>query len=380
VRIRTLTAVGASAVLALGAAACGSNNDSTTSTSAASSTAATTAATTTAAAGAKGGTINAGGSTFAQPVYTAWGQTLKASNGLTLNFAGTGSGAGVSGVQDGTLDFGGSDAAMTDDEEKVAAKKGDVVHIPAFFGAVTASYNLPGVKTGLKLDGATLANIYLGKVKKWNDPQIASQNSGITLPSTAISVCHRSDSSGTTKAFLSYLGDYSKAWTNGPGVDKTVKWPTGTGAKGNDGVAACVKQTEGAIGYVEQAYALTNNFTYASLKNKAGNYVAPTLASVSAAGDSVKVPADLRFSIANAPGDQTYPDASATFIILYKDVCKAAGKSQATAEALKTFLDYGLGDGQTALKQLAYAPLPTSILTPAKAKVASLECNGAPIS
>ena len=377
-RIRTFTAIGASAVLAMGVAACGSDDNDTN--ESASTTAG--AATTTAASELPSftGSINAGGATFAKPVYDTWGATLRA-QGLNFNYAGTGSGAGIAGVTDGTLDFGGSDSATDDDELKAAEKKnGDVLNIPMFFGAVTASYNVEGVETGLKLDGETLADIYLGEVKTWNDPAIAALNDGVTLPDTKITVIHRSDESGTTKAFLSYLGAYSKKWEDGPGVDKSVKWPTGTGAKGNDGVAAAIKQTPGSIGYVEQAYALQNDFAYAALKNKAGNFVDPTLESVSAAGDSVEVPEDLRFAIFDAEGDQTYPDASATFVVIAKDLCKA-GKSETVAKDVKGFLSYGLSDaGQDEAKQLAYAPLPDAIRTKAQAAVDSLECNGAPIS
>ncbi|CAB4936037.1 unannotated protein [freshwater metagenome] len=374
-RTRTFAAFGASAVLALGVTACGSddNTDSTTAASGATSTASAEATP------SFSGSINAGGSTFAKPVYDTWGSKLKA-QGLSFNYAGTGSGAGIAGVTDGTLDFGGSDSATDDDELKAAEKKnGTVLNIPMFFGAVTASYNVEGVETGLKLDGETLANIFLGDVTTWNDKQIADQNPGVDLPSSKITVVHRSDESGTTKAFLSYLGAYSKKWEDGPGVDKSVKWPTGTGAKGNDGVAAAIKQTPNSIGYVEQAYALNNNFTYAALKNAAGNYVDPTLESVSAAGDSAEVPEDLRFSIGNAPGDQTYPDASATFVVVAKDLCKA-GKTEAVAKDIKGFLTYGLNAGQEEAKKLAYAPLPESVKTKALAAVDSLECNGAPIA
>src|SRR5690348_13507434 len=191
---------------------------------------------------------------------------------------------------------------MTDEEEAAAKKKGDPVHIPTVLGAVTVSYNLPGVKTGLKLDGATVADIFLGNIKNWNDQKIASQNPGVKLPGSAISICHRSDESGTTKNFTAFLADYSDAWKNGPGVDKSVKWPAGTGAKGNDGVAACIKQNQNSIGYVEQAYALANNFTFASVKNKAGKYIAPTLAATSAAGVGLTIPDDLRISTIDAPG------------------------------------------------------------------------------
>lgn len=377
-RIRTFTAIGASAVLAMGVAACGSDDKDTN--DSAGNSAAATATTTASDAPTFTGSINAGGATFAKPVYDMWGSKLR-EHGLNFNYAGTGSGAGIAGVTDGTLDFGGSDSATDDDELAAAEKKnGTVLNIPMFFGAVTASYNVEGVETGLKLDGETLADIFLGKVKTWNDPAIAELNPDVQLPAEKITVVHRSDESGTTKAFLSYLGAYSKQWKDGPGVDKSVKWPTGTGAKGNDGVAAAIKQTPGAIGYVEQAYALQNDFSYAALKNRAGNFVDPTLESVSAAGEGVEVPKDLRFNIFDAAGDATYPDASATFVVIAKDLCKA-GKSETVAKDVKGFLTYGLGDaGQEEAKKLAYAPLPESIRTQAQAAVDSLECNGAPIS
>jgi phosphate transport system substrate-binding protein len=377
VRIRTFTAIGASAVLAMGVAACGSDDNDT---SESASTAAG-AATTTAASEMPSftGSISAGGSTFAKPVYDTWGATLR-EQGLNFNYAGTGSGAGIAGVTDGTLDFGGSDSA-TDDEEMAAAEKknGTILNIPMFFGAVTAAYNVEGVETGLKLDGKTLADIFLGEVTTWNDPAIAEQNDGVTLPDQKITVVHRSDESGTTKAFLSYLAAYSPEWEKGPGVDKSVKWPTGTGAKGNDGVAAAIKQTAGSIGYVEQAYALQNDFAYAALKNKAGAYVDPTLESVSAAGEGAEVPEDLRFNIFDAEGEQSYPDASATFVVVAQDLCKA-GKSETVAKDVKSFLSYGLNAGQAEAQQLAYAPLPESVRTKAQAAVDSLQCNGAPIS
>jgi phosphate transport system substrate-binding protein len=247
------------------------------------------------------------------------------------------------------------------------------------FGAVTVSYNVQGVDKGLKLDGATVADIFLGKITKWDDPAIAKENSGAKLPSSDITVCHRSDESGTTKLFTTFLAAYSPEWKNGPGVDKTVKWPTGTGAKGNDGVAACVKQNDGAVGYVEQAYALANSFTFADLKNKAGNFVAPTLESTSAAGDGLTVPDDLRFSAIDAPGDQAYPIASGTFLLVYQDMCKA-GLSEEKAKLVKGFLDYALSDGQGVAKELQYAALPEAIHTAAQKKVDGLTCNGSPIA
>jgi phosphate transport system substrate-binding protein len=358
--MRKFLALAVCGVLGLGVAACGSDDKSSASDS---------------KAPGSGGSINGAGATFPQPVYDEWAARFKDKNGTAVNYQGIGSGGGVAQFTAGTVDFGATDSAMTDDELKAASKKGDPVHVPSVFGAVTVSYKVAGVDKGLKLDGPTTADIFLGKVKKWNDPAIAKQNSGVKLPGQDITVCHRSDESGTTKLFTTFLAAYSAAWKNGPGVDKTVKWPTGTGAKGNDGVAACVKQNEGAIGYVEQAFALQNNFATADVKNKSGKYVAPSLPSTSAAGDGLKVPADLRFSAIDAPGPTAYPIASATFLLVYKDQCKA-GKTQAAAQRVKNWLDYALGDGQSVAKELQYAPLPAAIHTAAQAKVKGLQCNG----
>jgi phosphate transport system substrate-binding protein len=333
----------------------------------------------TASGGSSGGsaTISGAGSTFAAPIYEQWGSTLK-SQGVTVNYNAVGSGAGIAQLQSGTVDFAGSDPAEKPSE--VSAGKGPVAMFPVAFGGITVSYNLPGVKTGLKLDGPTLADIYLGKVKKWNDPEIAKLNPGLSLPSTAITVVHRSDASGTTKGFATYLSDYSPAWTAAAGKpDKTVKWPTGTGASGNSGVAAAIKQTSGSIGYVEQAYALQNNFTFAAMKNSGGQFVAPSLTAASAAADGITVPPDLSISTINSPNKAAYPITSQTFVIVYKDMCKA-GVSKSTAAGVKKFITYALGDGQSVAKQLDYAPLPPSLLDKAKAQMNKLTCNGSPLS
>src|SRR4051794_9211417 len=323
-------------------------------------------------------TLNGSGLTFAAPIYQQLGSELK-SRGLTINYQSVGSGQGVSDFTNKSTVFAGSDPAMKDEEVAAAKKDGEPVHIPAAFGAITVSYNLDGVKTGLKLDGKTTADIFLGKVKKWNDPEIANQNPGVSLPSSNITVVHRSDESGTTKGFTEFLAAYSPEWEKSVGVDKTVKWPTGTGAKGNDGVAAAIKQTPGAVGYVEQAYALQNNFTFASVKNKSGKYVDPTLQSVTASGDGVDVPQDLRFTITNSANRSAYPISSQTFIVVYKDPCKA-GASKDQAKGLVNFLDYVLGPGQDTIKKLSYAPLPSAVDTQAKDAVKGLTCNGSPIS
>jgi phosphate transport system substrate-binding protein len=366
VRTSTLLAMGCAAALALGVAACGS--DDTTPNSGGTSSGSSAAA-------KPGGTINGAGATFPQPIYTEWAARFKEDTGTTVNYQGIGSGGGIAQFTAGTVDFGATDSAMKDDELKAAGKKGDPVHIPTVLGAVTIAYNVDGVEQGLKLDGATAADVFLGKVKKWNDPAIARQNSGVSLPDTEITVCHRSDESGTTGNFTSFLAQESPAWETGPGADKSVKWPTGTGAKGNDGVAGCVKQTQGAVGYVEQAYALQNKFTTAAVKNKAGNYVEPTLQATSAAGQGASPPADLRFSTINASGDQTYPISAVTFVLVYQDMCKAGMKPD-QAKLVKGWLGFTLIQGQQIAPQLEYAPLPGAVKSKAQAKVDGLQCNG----
>jgi len=361
---RFIAVLAGCAALAFGVTACGSKDKSSSSNSSGSA--------------QKGGTLNGAGATFPAPIYTEWAARFKEQQGTTVNYQAVGSGAGIAQFTAGTVDFGATDAAMKDEEIAAAKAKGDPVHIPTVLGAVTASYNVTGVEKGLKLDGATIADIYLGKIKKWNDAKIAANNDGVKLPSTDIVVCHRSDESGTTKNFTQFLADYSKAWESGPGVDKSVKWPTGTGAKGNDGVAGCVKQTDGAIGYVEQAFALQNNFNTAAVKNKAGNFVEPSLPATSAAGEGAKVPEDLRFSTINAEGDQTYPITAITFLLVYQDSCKA-GVAPKTAGLLVDLLNYDLGDGQAIAKDLQYAALPDPIKTKAQAKVDGLLCNGKPL-
>jgi phosphate transport system substrate-binding protein len=360
-------AAATAAALALTVSACGSSDDNSSASTGSGSSATTAPA-----------SLTGSGSTFAAPIYQQIGSELKG-KGLTINYQPTGSGQGISDLTNKSVDFAGSDPPMTDEEIAAAKKNGDPVHIPTAFGAITVSYNLQGVKTGLKLDGATIADIYLGKVKKWNDPAIAKQNSGVSLPSSDITVVHRSDESGTTKGFTGFLQGYSPEWKSKVGSDKTVKWPTGTGAKGNDGVAAAVKQTPGSIGYVEQAYALQNNFTFASVKNKSGKYIEPTLESVTASGDGVDIPADLRFTITDSPNPTAYPISSQTFIVVYKDPCKAGG-NKTKAAGLASFLNYVLGTGQDTIKKLSYAPLPAAVDAKAKTAVQGLTCNGSPIS
>jgi phosphate transport system substrate-binding protein len=353
-------------VLALALGACGSSSSSSTSS--------------TTNASSVSGTISGAGSTFAAPVYEQWGSQQ---SGLTVNYQAVGSGAGITALISKTVDFGASDPPLKAAEETALEKNGSpAVQVPMFLGAITVSYNLPGVKTGLKLDGTTLADIFLGKITKWNDAAIAALNPGVTLPSTPITVIHRSDSSGTTAGFTGFLAAVDPEWKSKVGSGKDVQWPVGTGAKGNAGVAGAVSQTTGAVGYVEQAYALQHNFTYASVKNKAGNYVAPSLASTSAAAEGVEVPANLGFAIKNPPGTGAYPITSQTFIVVNKDLCKAGiPGGESAAKGVKAFIEYGLGSaGQSVLAQADYAALPASILAKSKEAVAGLQCNGSPLS
>ena len=362
---RQWLAVGAVAgALTLGVAACGSSSSSDNATASGGS--------------SVSATLNGAGSTFAAPIYQQWGSNLK-DNGLTINYQSVGSGAGVAQFTAGTVDFGATDPPLKDEEVTAAKKKGDPLEFPVAFGAITVSYNVNGVDKGLKLDGKAVADIFLGKVKKWNDPEIAGQNAGTSLPGTKIAVVHRSDSSGTTKGFTQFLANYSPEWKSGPGVDKDIKWPAGTGAKGNDGVAAQVKQTDGAIGYVEQAYALQNGFTFADVKNKSGAYIAPTLESTSASGDGIDVPDDLRINVIDSPNPKAYPVTSQTFAITYQDPCKA-GLDKNKAAGLQKLLTYLVGDGQATIEKLSYAKIPSALQSKVKAAIDGMQCNGSPIA
>lgn len=363
-----------SLVAALVVAACGSSSTTTTKGSGAA-----------AGSGSSGShvsaTINGAGSTLAAPIYLQWANTLK-STGLTVNYNPVGSGAGQTQLASATVAFAGSDPSLKPADTKTM--KGPVLQFPVAAGAITVSYNLPGVKSGLKLDGPTVADIFSGKITKWNDSAIKSLNPGVNLPSTSITVVHRSDSSGTTDGFTKYLSDVSPSWKSSIGSGKDVKWPVGTGAAKNSGVAAAVKQTQGAVGYVEQAYAIENGFTYASIKNSGGSYVEPTIPNTSNAFLGIQVPADLGISTINSPNSGAYPIVSQTFLDVYKDPCKDGGLSSTTAKGLLNWLTYALGDGQKTLgagsSQLPYAPLPSSLLGKDQAQLKTMTCNGSPVS
>jgi phosphate transport system substrate-binding protein len=359
-RMRVLAVLAASAV---GLAACGSSSPSTS-----------------AGGGGSGSgpaTVNGAGSTFAAPIYEQWAQTL-GKTGLTVPYGPVGSGTGVTDLQTATVNFAGNDSPLKSADRSGA--KGPLLEFPVAFGAITLSYNLPGVKTGLKFDGPTIADIFLGKVTKWNDAAIQKLNPGVSLPSTSITIVHRSDSSGTTDGFTTYLSDVSPEWKSKVGADKIVKWPTGTGAAHNSGVAAAVKQTTGGVGYVEQAYAIENKFTFASVKNSAGKWILPSLPATSAAANGVTVPSDLGIETVNSPNPAAYPIASQTFLDVYKDPCKSGGASKTVANGLKAFLTYAFGAGQKTLGsgpgELPYAPLTPGLVAKDKAQLATMTCNG----
>jgi len=322
-------------------------------------------------------TLQGAGATFPAPLYATWFEAFngKYSN-IQIDYQANGSGAGIKAITEGTVDFGASDAAMKDDEIAKLPAGSKIVHVPTALGAVVIIYNLPGV-TELNLDAANVAGIYLGTIKKWNDPAIVANNSGATLPDKDILVAHRSDGSGTTNAFTTYLDTVSPDWHSKVGKGKEVNWPTGVGAQGNDGVAGSVKQTEGAIGYVELNYATTANLTSAKLKNADGQFVAGSTDGVTAAADAAAAnfPADLRQApIINGAGATTYPIASYTYLLAYLD--------QKNADKGKTFVSFAywaLTDGQATETSLGYAPLPAAVQQKALDALHTFTSGGSPI-
>jgi phosphate transport system substrate-binding protein len=298
--------------------------------------------------------INGAGSTFDYPAFTKWFAAYsKIDPSVNFNYQSIGSGGGQRQLLNGTVDFGASDAPMTD--ESMSKAPGKILHFPVVAGGVAIAYNLPGGPK-IKIDGATIADIYLGKVKKWNDARIAGQNPGVTLPDTDIVPVYRTDGSGTTFIFTDYLSSVSPDWSSKVGKNTSVNWPTGLGGKGSEGVAGQVRQLPGAIGYVELAYAIQNNMPYADVRNAAGSYVAPSPASVSAALSTANIPDDFRFSMVNAPGASSYPIAGASWILIYQHQ-----KDASHGEKLVKFLKWAIVQGQTISPSLEYAPLPDNV-------------------
>jgi phosphate transport system substrate-binding protein len=322
--------------------------------------------------GAAGGavTLTGAGATFPAPIYSKWFSDYGQAHGVKVNYQSIGSGGGIQQVTAGTVDFGASDAPMSAEE---AGKVPGILQLPTVLGAVAVTYNLPGLQQPLKLSGPVLASIFLGKVTRWNDPAIAADNPGVALPNTNVAVVHRSDGSGTTFVFTDYLAQVSPEWKAGPGTGKSVSWPGGLGAKGNEGVAGAVKQTTGAIGYVELAYAMQNGLSMAALKNASGAYVAPSVDATAAAAAGVAdrvAGGDFRVSLNNAAGAGTYPIATWTYLLVpphWSDCGKA--------QAFVSLVDWALTQGADAARQLHYAPLPDQVREGVRQKLGTVTCG-----
>jgi phosphate transport system substrate-binding protein len=390
---KRLGALALMATIALGACSSSGASSSPSAASAAPTTAASAAATAAASAAASPSaaasmaaapipptaavTLQGAGATFPAPLYDSWFQTYTGLYGnIQFNYTANGSGAGIKAITQQTVDFGASDAAMKDEEIAALPAGTKMFHFPTALGAVVMIYNLPDVPK-LQLDSANIAGIYLGTIKKWNDPAIVANNPGVTLPDLAILVVHRSDGSGTTNAFTTYLDTVDPTWHTTVGKGKEVKWPTGLGASGNDGVATAVKQTPGAIGYVELNYATTTGLSSAYVKNADGNYVPGSTEGVTAAAEAAagSFPADFRQApIINGAGQSTYPIASYTYLLVYQDQTNAE-----KGQALVAFLYWALTDGQKAEQTLGYAPLPAAVAQQALTQLHLVTTGGAPI-
>jgi phosphate transport system substrate-binding protein len=313
--------------------------------------------------------LTGAGATFPNPIYSTWFNRYAEKTGVKINYQSIGSGGGVRQIREQTVDFGASDGPMSD-EEMSTAKGGPIMHFPTVLGAVVMGYNLPEVQQKLKLSGDVIADIYLGKIKKWNDPRIATLNAGVTLPASDILVVHRSDGSGTTYVFTDYLAAVSPEWQRVVGRAKEVKWPTGIGAKGNEGVAGQVKQTPGSIGYMELAYAKQNNLAHASVRNAAGSFVEASIPSISAAAAGASLPpnTDYRVSIVNAAGAGAYPISSFTWLLIYRNQADAE-----KARKLKDFLRWAYTEGEAMAGALDYGPLPGNLAQRLTARLDSIQ-------
>ncbi len=311
--------------------------------------------------------INGAGATFPYPIYSKWfSEYAKIDTSVKFNYQSIGSGGGIKQISEQTVDFGASDKFLTDAELKAAP--GKLIHIPTVMGAVVVTYNVPGVKSGLKLTADDVSGIYLGKITRWNDPKIAANNPGVSLPAKPIIVVHRSDGSGTTAIFTDYLSNVSPEWKSRVGMGTSVKWPAGLGGKGNEGVAGQVKNTEYSVGYVELAYAFENKLPFATLKNRDGHFIVPSIESTTAAaeGAAKHMPSDYRISLVNQPGKSAYPIAGFTWLLVYEHQ-----KDAVKGKKLVEFLRWELKKGQKLAAPLRYAPLPANV-----AKMVEKTING----
>ena len=313
-------------------------------------------------------TLNGAGSTFDNPMFQKWFYEYNKQFGIQVNYQSIGSGGGIQQFISKTVDFGATDAFLTDDES--AKVGGPALNLPVVMGAVCVSYNVPGVDSGLKLDSQIVSDIYLGAITKWNDPAIAELNPGVNLPDLSITVAHRSDGSGTTNIFSNYLTKVSTKWASSVGWGKAVKWPLGVGGKGNEGVAGLIKQIPGCVGYIELAYAKQNNIPYAKLRNRAGNFVEPSIdgTTAAAAGALRHMPPDFKVMITNAPGDDAYPICGFSWVVVRVD----QGGSE-NGKALVDLLNWMMDKGNSEVASLYYAPFPDSLVNKVKAAIATIK-------
>jgi len=320
-------------------------------------------------------TLIGAGSSFDYPLFSKMFSAYHQNTGIQVNYQSVGSGAGISQLTHKTVDFGASDAPMNAEQEQAAG--GRVLHIPVTAGAVVISYNLPEVKDTLKFTPSILAGIFLGKITKWNDPQIAAANPGITLPATHIVIAHRSDGSGTTNIFTDYLSKISEDWKSKVGAGTAVNWPVGLGGKGNEGVSGLIRQTPGALGYIELAYAIQNNMPYAKLQNKAGHFITPSIESVTAAAN-IEIPANGKISLTNTESATGYPISGFSWVLIYQEQ-KYKDNSQAKSEQLLKLLNWMIHDGQKFSADLDYAPLSPAAVKTGETLLKSATFNGAAI-
>ena len=315
--------------------------------------------------------INGAGATFPNPIYSKWFDEYgKAHSNVRINYQSVGSGAGIRQIQAQTVFFGATDGPMTNDQ--LQASPGKILHFPTVLGAVVPVYNIPNMSAELKFSGQVLADIFLGKITKWNDAAIAKLNPDVKLPGDDITVVHRSDGSGTTYIWVDYLSKTSPEFLKKVGVNTAVNWPTGVGGKGNEGVSGLVRQTPGSLGYVELIYALQNKINYGSVQNMSGEFVKASVAAVTAAANeaAAKMPADFRVSITNAPGKGVYPISSFTWLLLYENP-----KDKTQAKAMVDFVKWALSDGQKYCGDLGYAPLPESVVKLEMAALAKVKTS-----
>jgi phosphate transport system substrate-binding protein len=318
--------------------------------------------------------LTGAGATFPYPLYSKWFSDYANETGVRINYQSIGSGGGIRQITEGTVDFGATDGPMTD-EQLTRAKHGRILHFPTVLGADAIAYNLPNLAEPIRLTGPAIADIFLGKIRKWNDPRIVQLNPGLSLPASDLVVVHRSDGSGTTYVFTDYLSAVSPEWARTVGKGTEVRWPTGLGAKGNEGVSGQIKQTPGAIGYIELVYAKQNRLSYASVRNAAGSFVLPSIESVTAAaasaGPKLGPGTDYRVSIVNAPGPDAYPISSFTWLLVYQ-----RHPDPASGRTLADFLRWAYSAGQQRAAPLDYAPLPGELATRLRQRVDSLQVGG----